>query len=446
MRLDNLLTVLVFCLTTTAHLDQHHSRPHLPRTISHQRAQHATRHRPRRSGLFQDIGVTLSNLFTSRQKSVRRVSPRSIERRAVNANGQCVLKQAGGLEPIPPGQPTSPATGTLTRPTTTGRGGATTRTPAATPTSTSGTYKKQFDSSGSDFFDSWTFFADADPTHGKYLALFNTQPGKMLSQASNLIGFDSSGNALMRVDTTPQVPGNRKSVRIESNQSFNGGLWVMDAVHMPVGCGTWPAWWTHGPNWPAGGEIDILEGVHDNVFNQASLHSPDGCTLPNDFGGTGTMLNGNVCSAALTGNSGCGIKNNDPTSYGAGFNANGGGVYAMLWDTTGISIWFFERQSIPSDLTAEKPQPSKWGLPSARWPASTCDPFVFNKDHTAIFDTTFCGDWAGGAWTAAQNDGSPSCAQKTGIPTCAQYVQTNGSSFSEAYWAVKSVKIYQLSN
>lgn len=34
----------------------------------------------------------------------------------------------------------------------------------------------------------------------------------------------------------------------------------MDSVHMPTGCGTWPAFWSNGPNWPDGGEIDIVEG------------------------------------------------------------------------------------------------------------------------------------------------------------------------------------------
>lgn len=60
----------------------------------------------------------------------------------------------------------------------------------------------------------------------------------------------------------------------------------------------------------------------------------------------------------------------------------------MQWDTSGISVFFFPRGSIPADIEAEAPQPSGWGLAMARWPAIDCDPFKFFYDHVAIFDTT----------------------------------------------------------
>jgi hypothetical protein len=60
----------------------------------------------------------------------------------------------------------------------------------------------------------------------------------------------------------------------------------------------------------------------------------------------------------------------------------------VQWDTSGVSIFFFPRSSIPADIQAETPQPSTWGLAMARWPAIACDPFKFFYDHVAIFDTT----------------------------------------------------------
>ena len=50
-------------------------------------------------------------------------------------------------------------------------------------------------------------------------------------------------------------------MRISSQKSYNQGLFIADIYAMPHGCSLWPAWWSVGPNWPNGGEIDILEGA-----------------------------------------------------------------------------------------------------------------------------------------------------------------------------------------
>jgi hypothetical protein len=223
----------------------------------------------------------------------------------------------------------------------------------------------------------------------------------------------------------------------------------MDSVHMPTGCGTWPAFWTNGPNWPAGGEIDIVEGVHDYTNNQATIHTNVGCTLSSSDQRTlsisGNVIGGTDCAALTTGNQGCGIRATTSNSFGSGFNNNGGGTYAMKWDTSGIAVYFFPRGSEPADITNQTPQPDSWGSAQARWPATSCDPFQFFNSHHAIFDTTLCGDWAGGVWNSAGIPGQDtSCQQRTGFSTCEAFVRANGASFNEAYWEVKSVKIYQL--
>jgi hypothetical protein len=116
------------------------------------------------------------------------------------------------------------------------------------------------------------------------------------------------------------------------------------------GCATWPAceptllyvlhWlnsfivWTNGPNWPANGEIDIVEGVNNYTNNQATIHTNPGCSIASSNATvldiTGSVVGGTDCSAADSGNQGCGMRSPQNNSFGSGFNANGGGVYASM--------------------------------------------------------------------------------------------------------------------
>ena len=133
-------------------------------------------------------------------------------------------------------------------------------------------------------------------------------------------------------------------------------------------------------------------------------------------------------------NAGCGISSNITTSYGDGFNAAGGGVYATEWANNYISIWHFPRANIPSDIANGAPDPTTWGAPAAMFQGGCNIPRFFNNLHI-VFDITFCGDWAGNVWT------SGSCSSKA--PTCNSYVANNPSVFRESYWAVNSLKAYR---
>ncbi|KIP03265.1 glycoside hydrolase family 16 protein [Phlebiopsis gigantea 11061_1 CR5-6] len=316
----------------------------------------------------------------------------------------------------------------------------------ATPSATASSPWKILESyHGSSFFLGWDFFTGSDPTNGivNYI-------DQQTAQSANLIEINSAGNAVMRVETTPQVQNTRQSIRITTQKTYTGALLIMDSVHMPTGCGTWPAFWSNGPNWPAGGEIDIVEGVNDYTNNQATIHTNPGCSLASSSSSTlgisGTVVGGTNCAAAQTGNQGCGVRAAQTNSFGAAFNKNGGGVYAMQWDDSGIAIYFFPRNQIPSDIAANAPLPDNWGTPLAFWPAAGCNPFNFFNDHSAIFDTTLCGDWAGGVWSGTGVPGQDqSCAALTGASTCEAWVRNNGANFTEAYWEVKSVQIYQTS-
>jgi hypothetical protein len=133
-------------------------------------------------------------------------------------------------------------------------------------------------------------------------------------------------------------------------------------------------------------------------------------------------------------NAGCSIKHPSTKSYGAGLNQNGGGVYATQWNSDAISVYFFPRGSIPADVLSDNPNPSTWGKPAAKF-AGACDIDKMFAEQKIIIDTTFCGQWAGGEW----EDGS--CAKKAN--TCEEYVRDNPEAFTEAYWEINALKVYQ---
>lgn len=128
-----------------------------------------------------------------------------------------------------------------------------------------------------------------------------------------------------------------------------------------------------GSNWPNNGEIDIIEGVNTQTNNDMTLHTSDGCSISNS-GFTGTLETSNcyVDASGQSTNAGCQIQSSTSESFGTGFNNIGGGVFATEWTSSAISIWFFPRGSIPSDITSGSPTPSGWGTPSAYF-AGSCD-------------------------------------------------------------------------
>jgi hypothetical protein len=167
-----------------------------------------------------------------------------------------------------------------------------------------------------------------------------------------------SGNTLiMRADSTniikPTDPG-RKTVRIKSYKTYREHVVIFDVRHMPQGCGTWPAAWeTDEADWPASGEIDIIEGANDVGPNAATLHTSSGCAMPAQRPMSG-LAKSVDCDAAINGNAGCGVAlaaSGGPNakfatgdnSYGPSFNAGGGGYYAMERTAEKILVWFWPR-------------------------------------------------------------------------------------------------------
>lgn len=279
---------------------------------------------------------------------------------------------------------------------------------------------------GDTFFDEWDFFSGPDPTHGN--VAYQTR-----ENSQDLAYVDKNGTVVLKVDNKGSVPpgGQRRSVRISSKASYNGGLFIGDFDSFAYGPSVWPAFWIVGPSWPQGGEIDIIEYVNNAGANQITLHtgSEAVCRTGSNDRFAGSVL-GNECRSGAESNNGCGIKAFDG-SAGAPFNTGGGGVVVMLWDDNELSFWMFSRDKIPQDILDGCPDPGSWGTPVANWNNQSCDIQNAFRDMQLVINITICGDWAGSAY-----DGG-------GFPgTCADAV-ADPSNYDNALIGVKSISVYQ---
>lgn len=131
---------------------------------------------------------------------------------------------------------------------------------------------------GDKFFDQFTFWQGGDPTGGS-----NHFVSKQEAEKKGLISVNKDGNAVITIEKGANI-GSRASVHLSSKDTFTGGLFIVKAKHIPVGCGLWPATWLLSANpqpaWPSGGEIDMIEGVHYYEENMLSLHTTSGCWAP----------------------------------------------------------------------------------------------------------------------------------------------------------------------
>lgn len=276
----------------------------------------------------------------------------------------------------------------------------------------------------SNFYNEFTFFTGADPTHGfvNYLDASD-------ASAQGLAGT-SNGQVYLGVDYQNAAPDGRSSVRVSSNAAYTQGLFIADIQHMPGSiCGVWPAFWTFGPNWPSSGEIDIIEGVNTQTTDAVTLHTSNGCSMSNSGSAAGSVLSTSDCN----GNDGC--SQSTTAAYGTPFNNMAGGIYAMEWTDSQIAVWFFPRASIPDDITAGNPSPSGWGSPTTLFGGSDCSINEHFANHNLVFDTTFCGDWAGQVWGS-----NAQCSALSG--SCTDYVANNPAVFDDAYWLINSIKVY----
>ncbi|KLO18260.1 hypothetical protein SCHPADRAFT_936333 [Schizopora paradoxa] len=297
------------------------------------------------------------------------------------------------------------------------------------------TYSLVFNPQGANFFNNWNFYTGID-TNNTGNVFYVTQQD---AENQGLISLNSAGNTIIKVDNTTSGVGNmtfgRNSVYMFSDyQIQSGNLLLFDAVHLPFGCSVWPAFWSQGPVWPDDGEIDIIEGVNMATNNNFSLHTLDGCTHPAAGSSieTGNLLSTD-CFNQTAHNMGCVVEAPTPASYGAGFAAGGGGVFAVLWNDTGISMWFFDRSSIPQDLPTDSPDPAGWPNPTAFFPSSSCNLEQFFKPQTLVLDITICGNFGLAVFS------------QTCPGNCTDLVQTP-SNYDNAFFEISYIKVFEETN
>jgi hypothetical protein len=304
-----------------------------------------------------------------------------------------------------------------------------------------GAYNLVKDYSGQTFFDSWSYYGTYDNlTNGDVIWVNQT----VADGTPKLTYINGAGNAIIKVDNTTTVPYNdkRNSVRLTSNDKFALGTVVaFDVLHTPYGCSAWGSLWTKavGNLWPAGGEIDIFEGVNLQTANQMALHTIAGCTQATGVTQTGTTGNVN-CDNNSSAGAGCTVIDANANSYGAPFAAAGGGVWILEFATTGVNMWFFSRANIPSSLSTNSIDTSTFGTPSGSWPASSCNPSQFFDEQEIVIDITLCGDWAGVSTIL-----EATCPALQGTNTCYTTYVLNPANYDNAYFEIASVKLFATS-
>ncbi|KAF9068623.1 hypothetical protein BDP27DRAFT_1448313 [Rhodocollybia butyracea] len=290
--------------------------------------------------------------------------------------------------------------------------------------------------SGQNFFPGFKYNASAIDFNNFGNVHFLSQSD---AEAANLTFVDPHGSAIIKVDNTTNGAG--------MTPLAGTRLLIFDANNIPFGCSVWPSLFTQGQVWPQQGEIDIIENVNLATDNRFSLHvGVDNCNQPLSVASnqTGTITTpaptGNISNCTVTPTTGqntvgCVVTETKSNSFGSGFGGQGGGVFAMQWDTDGIAMWYFARNSVPSNIgIASSPDPSTWGEASAWYPASGCNPTTSFGSQIITLYIDICGAFAGDAATFAST-----CSQVA--PNCSSLV-ADPANYANAFWSINYLQIY----
>jgi hypothetical protein len=331
----------------------------------------------------------------------------------------------------------------------------------------------------------FTTFPHNDPTQGDVvydrLKWVNDDMIK-LSDHDGLYGFIKSRNDSLGFD----------SFRFTSKPFYNLNDDVQKILFvfkgkLPSAKGVWPAWWLNGSrqdewlykeninsfsdeglekysgvgefyntpspvnctDWPAAGEIDIIETINGNNIIHNTIHTcPQMCE--SEWNGDGVIIN--CANATATDpNSGCSGKSYQVSSPE--------GTFACLWEKGTISFYYWPPQDdvrLKGGPLSSEPNPEMWNKINLKnyvqllETDSDCEDEIHNewqckicngmnncefKNLKMIFNITLCGIWAGKIFDTSQ---SP-------LNNCKEYILNEGKdAIDNQYLKIEYVSVSKL--
>ncbi|KAK0635610.1 concanavalin A-like lectin/glucanase domain-containing protein, partial [Bombardia bombarda] len=271
-----------------------------------------------------------------------------------------------------------------------------------------------------------------DPTHG-----FINYRSKADAKDLGLTSISGS-DVYIGVDSTTVPARGRSSVRIESQESYQYGLFIAKFTHLPkTVCGAWPAFWMTGSNWPIDGELDIYEEWNLASRNRITAHTGTSSQVGSCKIDTSTYPSTITpnCDNNTPGhiNEGCSV----PETNGL-WGAATGGTYATEWQADRLQVWSWAAGAEPTDVKNGNPDPILWGKPNFALKSGSCDVKKAFTDMKLVLNIDFCGDAAGQDVLWSQG-----CKAATKVNTCADYVKNNPAAFKDVYWKIAYINVYQ---
>ena len=291
----------------------------------------------------------------------------------------------------------------------------------------------------------YTTFPHDDPTEG------NVVYDRLKWQHKDIIQLKNGDGLYLYLKKRENDP-NFDSFRLISKAFYNlndqtDGILFVFKGKLPSARGIWPAWWLNGSrqepwlykgmdsmpseddldtysgkgrfyntqiavnatDWPAAGEIDIIETINgDNIIHNTLHTCPQMCD--SEWNNDGQIVN---CANARPGdlNAGC---------SGKPYETEGSeGTFACLWQKDTITFYYWDPQAdirFAGGPLSDNPTPNLWPAAAIKNQVklhetnAECDTYLHNKWQCAscatstsclfvnmkmMFNATLCGKWAG---------------------------------------------------